>query len=56
MAGHQIRFDLARDRHGQVFAIDVIAQSGLSRDIGNSGRSPRSSRLPGPNPQKQTRG
>jgi len=33
-AGQKIRFDFARDRHGQMFAIDVIAQPGISRDIG----------------------
>jgi cold shock CspA family protein len=52
MAGHQIRFDFARGRRGQVFAIDVIAQPGLSRDIGNSGRSPPVQSTSGTQPPK----
>jgi hypothetical protein len=44
--GQRIRFDFACDRHGQVFAIDVVPESGITRAIRNSGSPPRSSRLP----------
>ena len=44
--GQRIRFDFACDRHGQVFAIDVIPEPGISRAIGNSGSSSRSTQLP----------
>jgi hypothetical protein len=44
--GQRIRFDFACDRHGQVFAIDVIPEPSIARANGNSGGSPRSSRVP----------